>query len=138
MTSSSSETVAPRRRRDPWETGQILDHFVSGFEWTIPTRLDVLDFKFPDEPAGESHLHKLLLFSVAPPLTRVRGGPGLLEDFLKLESAADDAILAYARRWGPLWLCPLHNLPWQHDPACEPSVSDWEADDEGDLSDEDA
>jgi len=80
----------------------------------------------------------MILFSVAPPLGRVHAGPGLLEDFLKLESASDEAILAYARRWGPMWLCPLHNLPWQHDPDCSPSASDWQSEeDEVELTDED-
>jgi hypothetical protein len=129
--------AAPRRGLKPWDTGQILDHFVSGFEWTIPTRLELLDFRFQEQFPGELDAHRMLHFSVAPPLGRVHTGPGLLEDFLKLESASDEAILAYARRWGPLWLCPAHSLPWQHDPACEPSVSDWQPkEDEIDLADE--
>src|ERR1700682_5045484 len=109
MTSSGNETAAPRRRRDPWETGQILDHFVSGFEWTIPSRLEIFDFKFLEKFPGEFDGHEMLYFSVAPPLGRVHPGPGLLEDFLKLASASDEAILSYARRWGPLWLCAAHN-----------------------------
>src|SRR5450631_4530184 len=121
---SRNDTGAPRRRHDPWETGQVLDHFVSGFEWTIPTRLELLDFKFQEKFPGELDDHKMILFSVAPPLGRVHAGPGLLEDFLKLESASDEAIVAYARRWGPLWLCPVQSLPWQHDPSCQSSASD--------------
>jgi hypothetical protein len=44
----------------------------------------------------------------------------LFEDFLKLERAkSTGAILRYARRWGPLWLCS-HQLPAGHDDACLP------------------
>lgn len=46
-----------------------------------------------------------------------RPGPGLLESFLKLsdapDDAADDAVLKYARRWGPLYLCK-DGLPVGH------------------------
>jgi hypothetical protein len=135
---SDNQSVGRRRPFAPSDIGQPLDHFVSGFEWTIPTRLELLDFKFQEQSPGELDASKMLWFSVAPPLARVHAGPGLLEDFLKLESASDQAILVYARRWGPLWLCPVHNLPWQHDPECEPSVSSWEPEvDEDDDDDED-
>src|SRR5260221_10550095 len=47
------------------------------------------------------------------------------------------AILGYARPWGPLWLCPVHSLPWGHDPECTPSSSDWQRDeDDIELTDE--
>jgi hypothetical protein len=101
-------------------------------------RLELLDFKFQEQFPGELDASKMLWFSVAPPVARVHAGPGLLEDFLKLDSASDEAILVCARRWGPLWLCPVHNLPWQHDPGCEPSVSGWEPEvDQDDEDDED-
>jgi len=59
-----------------------------------------------------------------------RPGPGLLEDFLKLVRRPDEAVLAYARRWGPLWLC-RHGEPWRnHQPECGPAWD--EADDEED------
>lgn len=125
-----------RRRVEPTDVGAPLDHFVSGFEWTIPTRIDLLEFDFLEMPAGE--LESMLCYSVAEPLRQVHAGPGLLEDFLKLEVAADAAILAYARRWGPLWLCPVHNLPWRHDAECNASVSDWEPEgDDLELTDAD-
>jgi DNA-directed RNA polymerase subunit RPC12/RpoP len=126
----------PRRRQfEPPDIGEPLDHFVSGFEWSIPTRIGLVDFDFLEMPAGE--LERMLCYSVAQPLRRVYAGPGLLEDFLKLEVASDVAILAYARRWGPLWLCPVHSLPWRHDPDCQASVSDWQRDeDEVELTDE--
>jgi len=125
---SNREIPSYRRRVDSFDTGEVLDHFVSGFEWAIPTRIELLDFDFLEMPAGE--LEGMLYYSVAQPLRRVHAGPGLLEDFLKLEMATDAAILAYARRWGPLWLCPVHSLPWRHDPECQPSISDWQPDEE--------
>jgi DNA-directed RNA polymerase subunit RPC12/RpoP len=80
----------------------------------------------------------MLRYSVAQPLRRVHDGRGILEDFLKLEVATDAAILTYARRWGPLWLCTVHSLPWRHDPECQPSISDWQTDeDEVELTDAD-
>ena len=133
---SGKEIGSYRRRVDSFDTGEVLDHFVSGFEWAIPTRIELLDFDFLEMPAGE--LEGMLYYSVAEPLRRVHAGPGLLEDFLKLEVATDAAILAYARRWGPLWLCPVHSLPWRHDPECQPSISDWEREeDEIELTDAD-
>jgi hypothetical protein len=62
----------------------------------------------------------ILVWSGEPPYPEVRPGPGLFEDFLKLETAKDrGAIVRYARRWGPLWLCS-HDLPAGHDDACLP------------------
>lgn len=44
----------------------------------------------------------------------------MLEGFVKLADAADEAILRYARQWGPLWLC-RHGRYWQHDALeCRP------------------
>jgi len=124
------QVAANRRPFEPWETGQILDHYVAGFEWTIPSRLDVVDFAYPELFPPHFHGQPMLVFSGAPPLARVSAGPGLLEDFLKLESAPEGAILAYARRWGPLWLCPDHLLPEPHDPECGPCVCNWELDED--------
>ncbi|PWT84126.1 MAG: hypothetical protein C5B58_05235 [Acidobacteria bacterium] len=44
---------------------------------------------------------------------RTKGGKGLLDDFIRLASASDQKILAFARRWGPLYLC-RHAMPFQH------------------------
>ena len=44
---------------------------------------------------------------------RTKGGKGLLDDFLRLASSTDQEILAFARRWGPLYLC-RHAMPFQH------------------------
>jgi hypothetical protein len=130
------ETGSVRRRVDSFESGEVLDSFVSGFEWAAPTRIELLDFDFLEMPAGK--LEPMLRYSVAEPLRRVHAGSGLLEDFLKLEVATDAAILAYARRWGPLWLCRAHSLPWRHDPECQASISDWtREEDEIELIDED-
>jgi hypothetical protein len=97
---SREQSAGNRRRFEPWETGLILDHYVSGFEWTIPSRLDVVDFMYPELFLSDLHGQPMLVFSGAPPLARISAGPGLLEDFLKVESAPDDAILAYPR-WAP-------------------------------------
>jgi hypothetical protein len=62
--------------------------------------------------------------------------PGLLEGFIRLADGSDEAVLRYARRWGPLWLCE-HGVPWQYDgkecippatdssPWCEESLDKW-------------
>lgn len=33
---------------------------------------------------------------------------GVLNDFVKLADATDEEILAFAKKWGPLWLCVKH------------------------------
>jgi hypothetical protein len=43
----------------------------------------------------------------------VRPSPGLLSEFLRLESAEAEEVLRYARRWGVLALCE-HGLPRSH------------------------
>ena len=43
-----------------------------------------------------------------------RAEGGLLNDFLRLESATDRQILAFAKRWGPLQLCK-HRRPYRHE-----------------------
>jgi hypothetical protein len=96
-------------QRGPAE--EILDHFVSGDTWRVPTTIRV-------EVIGVRRPRPMLIWSGEPPFLEVHAGPGLLEDFLKLERAKDDdAILRYARRWGPLWLC-RHNLPSRHVQGC--------------------
>jgi hypothetical protein len=112
--------------------GDVLDHFVSGYQWTIPTCLQILDFAFLEKTPGELAGKEHLAWTVSRPLRHVHAGPGLLEEFLKLESAPDAAILSYARKWGPLWLCPVHDLPWRHDPECRPATCDWDLDDDDD------
>jgi len=59
---------------------------------------------------------QMLVFSGAPPLARVTSGVGLLEDFLKLGSATDEAYTRIRAGDGSLVACPAHCLPWQHDP----------------------
>lgn len=50
---------------------------------------------------------------------RTKGGKGLLDDFLRLASSTDQEILAFARRWGPLYLC-RHAMPFQHNAPGRP------------------
>jgi hypothetical protein len=115
-----SKTQA-RWHRPPPHTEQVFDYFVSGFSWRVPSRM-MINRHYEDLP---SHL----VWSIYPPLRWVHAGPGLLEDFLKLEHASDDAILAYASRWGPLWICDHHRLPSRHSDECETvNLSDWEYD----------
>lgn len=51
----------------------------------------------------------------------VSSGPGLLADFLQLGDASDLAICGYAKKWGVLQICKLHNLPASHNVASPPS-----------------
>jgi hypothetical protein len=114
------EEGEPARRvavRSATEAPLVLDHFVEGFEWKIPTRFTLRNaWQDPDLPERP---RRLLVYAIEHPAARVRTGPGLLEGFLKLETARDEAILAFARRWGPLWLCS-HDLPYGHSGTCEP------------------
>jgi hypothetical protein len=118
----NADVKQTRRRGSPAlsEVEQVFDHFVSGFEWTIPTKLKVVD------PMNSGFV--LLTWSIVEPGGPVHAGPGLLEDFLKLEHGSDEAILAYARRWGPLWLCG-HGLSFRHAPDCRPMICDWDVSD---------
>ena len=83
--------------------------FGSLSHWLIPSTIKLFDAP-PDQLD--------LLYTNAPPHPRVEASPALLDSFLRLESATNEAILAYAQRWGPLWLCDAHDLPFRHDPEC--------------------
>ncbi len=48
---------------------------------------------------------------------KVKASPGLLNDFVALAQASDDAIVKFAKRWGPLALCEQHGLPFTHPPV---------------------
>jgi hypothetical protein len=88
----------------------ILDHYVDSLEWQLPRAIWL---------GGTS-----LGFDARPqPGKLVRPGPGMLEDFVKLADARDQAILKYARKWGPLWACG-HRCYWQHNRfGCRPVES---------------
>lgn len=102
----------PPRLQHDTRSGETLDHYVSGSVWQVPPTVRV-------EQVGSEGI-PMLVWSGEPPFLEVRPGPGLFEDFLKLETAKDrGAVLRYARRWGPLWLCS-HDLPAGHDDACLP------------------
>lgn len=49
----------------------------------------------------------------------VDSGPGLLEGFLRLWKGSDDDILNYARKWGVLWLCQIHQPKYDPSPPRE-------------------
>jgi hypothetical protein len=89
--------------------GDSLDHYVNGLAWRLPRDLQVGD--------------TFLRWDRRPkPDVVVRPGPGLLEGFVKLGDAPEDRILAYARKWGPLWLCE-HGIHWrQCGPECYPRI----------------
>jgi predicted RNA-binding Zn-ribbon protein involved in translation (DUF1610 family) len=94
------------------QRGEPLDRFVIGAAWWVPAAARI-------DQVGEELL-AMLVWSGEPPGREVRPGPGLFEDFLKLEAAKSDAaVLRYAERWGPLWLCS-HQLPAGHAEACVP------------------
>jgi hypothetical protein len=42
------------------------------------------------------------------------GDSQILEKFITLSTASDEAILAYAKKWGVLGLCEEHGLPYTH------------------------
>jgi hypothetical protein len=62
----------------------------------------------------------------APMPAAIDGDP--LSSFVKLASAplgrVPRYVLAFARRWGVLGLCPLHELPAAHDPRCRATIED--------------
>src|SRR5258708_2639244 len=76
-----------------------LEHYVNGLEWGLPRALELS----ADHLAWDAHRDEERV---------ARPGPGLLQDFVKLADAPDGAILKYAARCGPLWLCDC-GLPWQ-------------------------
>jgi len=89
---------------------ESLDHFVSSATWGVPSTIRVEAMSCSD-PAP------MLVWSSETEVLEVHAGPGLLQDFLKLKNAKDEAILCYARRWGPLWMCG-HVLPYAHEDTC--------------------
>jgi hypothetical protein len=91
--------------------------------WLIPSRIELL-------PQSSNLID--LAYSNAQPHPRVEASTGLLDGFLRLESASNEAILAYVRSWGPLWLCEDHDLPFRHDPRCR-TFRDFELVDEEEL-----
>src|SRR5438094_292401 len=102
---------SPRLKHDA-PIAETLDHYVFGSAWQVPPTVRI-------EEVGSEGVPVLVWWGEQP-YPEVRPGPGLFEDFLKLETAKDrGAILRYARRWGPLWLCS-HDLPAGHDDACLP------------------
>lgn len=74
-------------------------------EWKIPRAIKLRDGSLEWSPLGR-YQH------VAPDAE-------LLERFLGLATAPDQSILQFARRYGPLGICP-HGLPDSHDPGCRP------------------
>ena len=91
-------------------SAQPLQQFGSASGWLIPSRIELFE-EASDLPE--------LAYTNAPPHPRVEAGPGLFDGFLRLESGSNEAILGYAHRWGPLWLCEAHDLPFRHDPECQ-------------------
>ena len=53
---------------------------------------------------------------------RIRPGPGLLEEFVRLEGQPCQSFYKYARRRGVLGICK-HDLPSTHSPRARISVS---------------
>src|SRR5579859_2539257 len=88
---------------------QPAPQFGSLSHWLIPSTVNLFD-------ATPDNLD--LAWTNAPPHHRVEASPALLDGFLRLESGTNGAILGYAQRWGPLWLCDAHDLPFRHDPEC--------------------
>ena len=102
--------TAPAAHTSGGATEPALQQFGSTSGWLIPSKIELFESS-PDLLE--------LAYSNAQPHPRVETGPGLLDGFLRLEDGSNKAILAYARRWGPLWLCEEHDLPFRHDPECQ-------------------
>src|SRR5229473_5877 len=86
-TASAIEAPATVAAQPPQTFGS-LSH------WLIPSTIKL--FVAPPDNLD-------LLYTNAPPHPRVEASPALLDSFLRLESDTNEAILAYAQRWGPLW-----------------------------------
>jgi hypothetical protein len=102
-TPSATETAGGVAAQPPQQFGS-LSH------WLIPSTIKLFN-------AAPESLD--LAYSNAPPHPRVEASPALLDGFLRLESGTNEAILGYAQRWGPLWLCEKHDLPFRHEPECQ-------------------
>jgi hypothetical protein len=104
---------------DATSTGEVGGPSITG-EWKIPEGLG-LD--------GDDLVWRVTL----------QGGPApipdrvLLEEFVELDGAQPECVLAFARRWGVLHICAAHGLPASHNPMprgaalgepdyCEPVV----------------
>ncbi len=112
----------PRLSKGPGLLDEVLDHFVSAGTWRVPSQMLLPKLDSPDD-------WPCLVFSTDPPHRTARPDPGLLEGFLKLHQGTEEAILRYAKRWGPLWLCG-HQLPFRHSSTAQCSLDtlDWPVD----------
>jgi hypothetical protein len=70
--------------------------------WNVPTEVSL------NETAD------LLCWSSTRTQQGVRPKRGLLREFLKVHERDNRAILRFAEKWGPLWLCEQHQLPRMH------------------------
>lgn len=77
----------------------------------------LLDCRLETDPESQE---ELVVFDRRSP-TPVRIAPSLLDDFIELEEAEPNQILAFARKWGALQLCS-RGLPRLHPPnaTCSP------------------
>jgi hypothetical protein len=106
--------------RNDWDLAGLsteagtLDRPVAGHEWKVPEGIELAGDRLswtwytsrPWYPSGRGP-------------TYVQAGEGLLDDFVKLADGGAGKILAYARRWGVLGLCPC-NIPSTHLPLYAP------------------
>src|SRR5690348_2762022 len=87
------------RHRD-FAAESTLDHFVAGFDWAVPQRIELVGFDWLERVPGQFAGHRVLWYAPGRP-RRAHTRPGLLEGFLELARKPDEAVLSYARRWGP-------------------------------------
>lgn len=80
-----------------------IDRPVGSGTWGVPSEIRV---------EGEN----LTWRSRGGPAKNVTVGPGMLEDFLKLDTAGEQVIVRYANKWGVLGLCGKHGFPSTHVP----------------------
>jgi hypothetical protein len=85
-----------------------LDRPVAGYTWKVPERIEL---------AGDRLSWTWFTSRKGP--TYVEPGEGLLDDFVNLADGGPHKILAYAKRWGVLGLCPC-DIPSTHLPLHAP------------------
>ena len=111
--------AAPERMQRDEVHDEDLHALVSGDEHGKPPRIGDHPWAVPNKTlrldAGGEHL--VWHWDPVPePEDWFRPGPTMLAQFVGLRDAEPERILAYARRWGVLGICP-HGLPSSHNPT---------------------
>ena len=92
-----------------------LEQATAPKEWSVPEVIELRRERLCWRPTKPSNAFP----GFQPAYTKRAPGSGLLERFVALAEAPDEAILRYARHWGVLAIC-RHGLPSSHDERCRP------------------